>query len=1342
MKLVYDELFRSEFLCPDVNLNDLTTKIDMNLNPLEELMDANILEEEDVRDFVTHIFGTYTDKIEMLGFNCSSGKMYLTGQPNGKPFLISKYKHKFHYFNVGLNNSGMTFIKPFFKESHVYNSIMDYDWETFSKDDLEEEVFEDEIPLKKINNKKLLTMSILTPTVKDDAFYESDKDDISGDDLEDLISQSDNLSLYRDLEEELENEFGLEEGEGEENEAGEELENELGEGLEDELEEGEQGEEPEPEPEEEEIDENDEDEPRKNQYEYEYIYPNADVVLENIDNLKNVNSVLYKFEANNLKRVLRDRQKTLDKWDKISPLSLNLSTLLDHNYNYPAFVQRYLDDIKNEMTYRKSVEEKKNQIEENFYFRYFNRKPEKISTISEEQLLQEKKFNKISERTKAALNGFIYQSEEKPKKSNKIAGKNFTPQEKWKKLAESMNRRILYFGMKGVSGVIKALKILTIIEENFVDDETSFNDKVTVLNILTKLLEQRHLIKQFVGSEKAFDNLRMAIIKKVTKKKLDVKRINSTPAATTDKKVPSKKNTDTNKNNRDSVGPKKRDSTRPRSSTAYIDSLKNSINDTYNKIQAISNTGKAQDKVALKELETKMEELKREKSKVLQDQEQEIKKDLLNQHGVDPEKIQDHMLEERKKQAESKKEEAILRRIETENELKKKMTKPISFSEIEIPKDVPIFANQKLPQVKEFTDELFPACKNSLCPYNEKKKSWILPEGLDSTDVEDWHNFEWERVNKIFRSEDYQVFVEGTDADDINQGSLGDCYFLSSLAALCKYPSEVQELFHFKEKALDHCYGVYLRIRGIWTLVLLDDYVPCYGSFAKKFAFSNARGKELWVVLLEKAWAKVSGSYAKAIAGEPSEVFDAISNAYTETIPVTIKSNKDLLWTKINEGDDNGFLMTAGTSAEESIDYDSVSLTSGHAYTILSTEEVDLKGKKIRLIKLRNPWGSCEWSGDWSDSSPLWPKEIKEKLLGQEAEDNGVFFMSLDDFVKYFSVATITKVQADFKYSYVMFPKQETSGPCLSKVTIPSETQVYFQLHQQNARFLKENERNGHMFMMLLDSNFKLVEACQGSRSNITIEKNLKPGVYFIYSDINFRYTKSEAQEYNLTSYSKTALELEREKTLDPYDVCIKTLNNYSLTQCKPSKESDLTAFHYRASDVHLPFQFVTLQNDLKCDYEVEFANVLKTGNKSVLYPDTVFKNQDKITKKISPKQNETFIVYQTSPEGVVETTIKAKPLISDEELENLTKNEGKSEELDDDKLIIQKCYSLRGYYGLILENKTDHTLKMILSLENLSYQGKEQKEVKFQILKNSSKFFSLRVIPNRKQISFSFDFE
>jgi len=34
-----------------------------------------------------------------------------------------------------------------------------------------------------------------------------------------------------------------------------------------------------------------------------------------------------------------------------------------------------------------------------------------------------------------------------------------------------------------------------------------------------------------------------------------------------------------------------------------------------------------------------------------------------------------------------------------------------------------------------------------------------------------------------------------------------------------------------------------------------------------------------------------------------------------------------------------------------------------------------------KLVCLRNPWGSSEWTGDWSDESEKWNKRLKN-LVG------------------------------------------------------------------------------------------------------------------------------------------------------------------------------------------------------------------------------------------------------------------------------------------------------------------------------------------------------------------------
>ena len=73
----------------------------------------------------------------------------------------------------------------------------------------------------------------------------------------------------------------------------------------------------------------------------------------------------------------------------------------------------------------------------------------------------------------------------------------------------------------------------------------------------------------------------------------------------------------------------------------------------------------------------------------------------------------------------------------------------------------------------------------------------------------------------------------------------------------------------------------------------------------------------------------------------------------------------------------------------------------GHAYSILDAKRFN-KGKQT-LLKLRNPWGSFEWKGAWSDHAPEWDKHPTiKKLCKHVAADDGTFWISLEDFVQQF----------------------------------------------------------------------------------------------------------------------------------------------------------------------------------------------------------------------------------------------------------------------------------------------------------------------------------------------------
>lgn len=123
-------------------------------------------------------------------------------------------------------------------------------------------------------------------------------------------------------------------------------------------------------------------------------------------------------------------------------------------------------------------------------------------------------------------------------------------------------------------------------------------------------------------------------------------------------------------------------------------------------------------------------------------------------------------------------------------------------------------------------------------------------------------DIEWQRLSEMYK--DPQVFHDGITPNDINQGELGNCYFLAVLSAMAEIPERVQACFHTKEPNSAGIYLMSFYINGTVTPVIVDDYVPAKDG---KPCFSSSKDGEMWVMLLDKAWAKLQGSYARTESG-------------------------------------------------------------------------------------------------------------------------------------------------------------------------------------------------------------------------------------------------------------------------------------------------------------------------------------------------------------------------------------------------------------------------------------------------------------------------------------------
>ena len=180
--------------------------------------------------------------------------------------------------------------------------------------------------------------------------------------------------------------------------------------------------------------------------------------------------------------------------------------------------------------------------------------------------------------------------------------------------------------------------------------------------------------------------------------------------------------------------------------------------------------------------------------------------------------------------------------------------------------------------------------------------------------------------------------------------------------------------------------------------VVIDDLFP-YDQYKEEWAFSRSNQNEIWVLILEKVWAKIYGSYHRIEAGTTGEAFPFLTGAPSGVLMHEMYDEKpDLLWKLLDKADSRGYIMTTAVSSQGSSaddnpnDMTKVGLVDAHAYSLIAAIEVNISMlSKEKLLLIRNPWGFREWSGDWSDTSEKWteyPDAIKniEKAINQRTE--------------------------------------------------------------------------------------------------------------------------------------------------------------------------------------------------------------------------------------------------------------------------------------------------------------------------------------------------------------------
>ena len=197
---------------------------------------------------------------------------------------------------------------------------------------------------------------------------------------------------------------------------------------------------------------------------------------------------------------------------------------------------------------------------------------------------------------------------------------------------------------------------------------------------------------------------------------------------------------------------------------------------------------------------------------------------------------------------------------------------------------------------KSWSDPTFPHGPQALFIDGRKHQSH------DAWEYEKGVKFYWRRASDHFADQGCKTLVfDGIDPTDIVQGRLANCYFLAALAGLAedepakahlKLGERIRDNYLTQTTNKAGCYAISMCVDGEPLTIVVDDWFPFYKDKhgVEKFCFARNKAGELadgegemWVQLIEKAWAKVCGSYEASEMGTAAEALNNIDGTPCQT---------------------------------------------------------------------------------------------------------------------------------------------------------------------------------------------------------------------------------------------------------------------------------------------------------------------------------------------------------------------------------------------------------------------------------------------------------------------------
>ena len=327
-------------------------------------------------------------------------------------------------------------------------------------------------------------------------------------------------------------------------------------------------------------------------------------------------------------------------------------------------------------------------------------------------------------------------------------------------------------------------------------------------------------------------------------------------------------------------------------------------------------------------------------------------------------------------------------------------------------------------------------------------------------------------------------------------------------------------------------FEVRLYIQGQPKYILVDSQVPVkedLDQFNKKVylvGFISTSEVNYWILLIEKAIAKISKSYGNTIRYYASEIYPLISEIPMIKIENTEKT-KQKVWNLLFKASKKNWIIFSELQGYDSEDKNNKDLELSieeEFMSIFIIKAFELKG--VKYLELSSPFLKED-----SNLKKLIQKNFDiDNIVENEfyfpankLKSNIIIFATYDDYFNLFKATYFNKFEADYFYIYNRFLSSPNQTNAV-RMKLGHKTKITLTMHMEQNIFNYNNcEKDLCLSKFLIakynpeEKSLKYVDSSLGFKIRHIIELELDDGEYFLF----FKTYSNEPMSIVISSYSE-----------------------------------------------------------------------------------------------------------------------------------------------------------------------------------------------------------------------------